>query len=163
MKPIRMTVLVAVTCFGTTANADWESSLLPHGFSHQKAIEQAVAEGKRTTKPVIVYYTRTNCPPCNVLKGILRSEPTAGIYRERYIFTAVWGSSMGHTERERYRSLYNVQGAPTWLFFNSDGDYVCTAHGGFSTADGAKLLNDSVQNLLKSSVNRTSPEPRSCT
>ena len=160
---IRFSVSILAAVCSLNAQADWESSLLPNDFAHQNSLKKAVAEAKRTDKHVILYYTRTNCPPCEVLQRELRSEPTASLYRDRYVFTAVWGSSMGETERKHYRGRYNVQGAPTWLVFTNEGEYLCTAQGGFRSSTGAKQLQEAAQNLLKAEGSRGSEVARSCT
>jgi thioredoxin-related protein len=130
------------------ASAEWESHLLPRDFDMASTMEKALVLAKQKDKAVIVYYTRTNCPPCNVLQSRLRQEAVAAPYRASYVFTAVWGSSMGHAERESYRKRFDVQGAPTLLVFNNAGQYVCTARGGFFTTDEATKVHAAAQTYL---------------
>jgi thioredoxin-related protein len=130
------------------AFADWESTILPRDFQTDNSLAKALASAKQSGKSVIVYYTRTNCPPCNVLQGRLRKEDVAKPYRDMYIFTAVWGSSMGNAERERYRQEFAVEGAPTWIFFRNDGTYVCTASGGFRSDLAGTELHQVVQSKI---------------
>ena len=132
----------------TSAQAAWESSLLPSGFVHESSLTKATDRAAKEGKAVVVYYTRTQCPPCDALQSRLRKESVGAPYRDKYVFTAVWGSSMGNSEREQYRNLYGVQGAPTWLFFTPAGGYLCTARGGFGSDEGGIKLHDAVQTLL---------------
>jgi Thioredoxin-like len=122
------------------AHADWESSILPKDFMTASSFDRAIDEAKKAKRPVILYYTRTECPPCTVLQGRLRKDEIAKPYRDGYVFTAVWGNAIDRSERERYRSRYGARGAPTWIAFSEKAEYVCTAPGGFqSDGDGATL------------------------
>ena len=132
----------------STAFADWESTILPRDFKTESTLSSALATAKQTGRDVIVYYTRTRCPPCEVLQGRLRNESVAKPFRESYVFTVVWGSSMGLQEREDYRQRFAVDGAPTWIVFNSAGSYICTSSGGFSSDEGGSQLHAVVQKRL---------------
>lgn len=142
--------------------AAWESSLLPSDFAHEDSLERAASRAAKEGKAVVVYYTRTRCPPCDLLKSRLRIESVAKPYRENYVFTAVWGSSMNFREREHYRSAYNVAGAPTWLFFNAAGKYLCTASGGFFSEEQSANLHSAVQALLSQADTGDALSPRTC-
>lgn len=145
-----------------TSTADWESSILPRDFATESSLANAVAAARKTGRQVVVYYTRTNCPPCTVLQSRLRKDGVAKPYRESYVFTAVWGSSMGYAERETYRTQFGVRGAPTWLVFTNEGQYVCTSGGGFESDEGALVLHQAIQRLLVSPNEATSTAPRRC-
>ena len=145
-----------------SAVADWEALILPRDFQSESSLAKAVFAAKQAGKHVILYYTRTNCPPCRVLQGRLRIESVAKPYRESYVFTAVWGSSMGDSEREHYRRRFGVLGAPTWLAFTNDGKYICTSSGGFETDQGAAALHQAIQAHLAGAEENASNEPRSC-
>lgn len=154
-------VFPSLFCCGA-AVADWESFILPGDFQTESSLAQAIVTAKRTDKHVIVYYTRTNCPPCNVLRSRLRSEVVARPYRDSYVFTVAWGSSMGSVERDQYRQRYRVLGAPTWLVFANDGRYVCTAAGGFQTDEGGQALHQAIQAQLPGAAQWSDAEPRNC-
>ena len=146
-----------------SANADWEGSILPRGFAYESSLDKAVEAAKGSGKAAIVYYTRTNCPPCQALQARLRKDEIGLPFKDGYVFTAVWGSSMGQQERESYRSRYAVQGAPTWLVFNRHGKYVCTAAGGFGSDEAGLQLHKAVQALLTSASEGESTASRACT
>ena len=154
--------LALLLLFPGSARPAWEAAILPRGFSHESSLQKAVDRAKVTGRAVIVYYTRTQCPPCDALQARLRKDSIGEPFRSGYVFTAVWGNSMSNTEREHYRIRFGVQGAPTWLVFNSLGDYICTARGGFGSDEAGLKLNDNVQELLKSGASAPS-EPVECT
>jgi hypothetical protein len=139
--------------------------LLPKGFKTASSLDQALALATAANLPVIVYYTRTNCPPCTVVQGQLRSEAVGQLFRGSYVFTALWGTSMGHGERETLRSRYDVQGAPTWVVFRNTGEYLCTARGAFATASEANALHQAIQERMAgrdAGTGETATSPRGC-
>jgi thioredoxin-related protein len=151
---IRLCIAVsALVGVSSLAHADWESAILPKDFMTASSMSRALEEGKKTNRPVILYYTRTNCPPCDVLQGRLRKPDVARPYRESYVFTAVWGSAMDRMEQQRYRDKYGTRGAPSWVVFANDGQYVCSAPGGFQSDEEGATLHTSIQTKL------TAPRP----
>jgi len=144
----KVSVFLLLLSVAVSAHADWESSILPKDFVFESSLTKAVSTAQGAGKAVIVYYTRTQCPPCDVLQWRLRKEEVGNPYRSAYVFTAVWGTAIGYTERENYRSKYGVPAAPTWIVFNSRGKYVCTAPGGFGSDEAGLRLHEAVQSLL---------------
>jgi thioredoxin-related protein len=143
--------------------ADWESALFPGDFQTENSLLKAASSAEKVGKHVIVYATRRNCPPCDALKSLLRIDTVAKPYRDAYVFTAVWTSSMGSTEREDYRQRYGVQGAPTWLVFTNAGKYVCTARNGvFETEEQSTRLHQAIQMRLVNTTDGSSTSPRKC-
>jgi hypothetical protein len=132
---------------------------LPKDFQTASSLDQALTLASSDKRPVILYYTRTNCPPCRVVQGLLRGEAAGGLFRDTYVFTALWGTSMGHAERETLRSRYDVQGAPTWVVFRHTGEYLCTARGAFSSAEEAATLHRAIQGRLAGSTSVASGAP----
>ena len=162
MKNHSLLIICVLSLFSVVAQAEWESHLLPRSFDHADSMPKALALAREKNKTVILYYTRTSCPPCNWLQAQLRQDSVGQPYRENYVFTAVWGNGMNSDERQQYRSRYDVQGAPTWLFFNADGGYVCTSRGGFASPEDAKVLHDAVQQLLAAATGPAPDRPRNC-
>lgn len=147
----------------TLAAAAWESVVLPEGFAWESSLSEAAGRAQRENKAVIVYYTRTNCPPCDLLRARLRSsEEMKALYGQNYIFTVVWGSSMSRAEREEYRSRFDVRGAPTWVVFSPQGQYVCTLHGGVWPQDGGEQMHQRLQALIREQGSAAQPSPRPC-
>jgi thiol:disulfide interchange protein len=165
----RWLLQVALVCGGAagySAQGAWEAHLLPKGFQTANSLDKALTLARSENRHVVLYYTRTNCPPCTVVQGLLRNQAVAQPFREAYVFTAVWGTSINHAERESLRSRYDVQGAPTWVVFRGTGEYLCTARGAFATAAEAAALHRGIQALLASSDASTSgldaPPHRAC-
>jgi len=146
----------------STVLADWETHLLPKNFQMTNSFSKAVALSKDTKKAVILYYTRTNCPPCDRLQSHLRNSEIADQFRDSYVFTAVWGSSMGRIEREDYRQRYGIQGAPTWVAFNAAGEYLCTSAGGFISVEEGKKLHEDIQRRLSTPMLSNSNQIEKC-
>jgi thioredoxin-related protein len=142
------------------ALADWESSLLPSDFDHASNLANATKLADEKGKAVVLYYTRTNCPPCTVLQGNLRNPAIGAPFKAGYVFTAVWGTSINRSEREAYRSKFDIQSAPTWVFFTGKGEYVCTSRGGFESGEHGARLHEAVKVLLAS--DSRSASPRAC-
>jgi hypothetical protein len=126
--------------------------LLPKDFQTASSLDKALALGSSGKRPVILYYTRTNCPPCSVVRALLRGDAVSSMFRDGYGFTALWGTSMGSVERESLRGQYDVQGASTWVVFRYTGEYLCTARGVSSTAEEAAALHHAIQERLASST-----------
>jgi hypothetical protein len=163
MSAIRLHLVLFTLLLSGHSHADWESSVLPSGFQTENSLQKALATANGSRRSVIVYYTRTNCPPCNVLQGRLKNPDVGGPYLNGFVFTVVWGSSMGNAERESYRQRFNVQGAPTWIVYRADGRYLCTSQGGFaSDAAGAELYEAITKRLASSAPTGTEGVPRAC-
>lgn len=163
MIKLRNLILIATLLLPLKAAfADWESILFPKDFQTENNRAKATATAQQSGKHVIVYATRTNCPPCDALRYVLRTDSVAKQFRDAYVFTAVWNSSMGNAEREDYRNRYGVQGAPTWIIFTNTGKYVCTAPGVFLNAEEANARHKAIQARL-ANVSETSPTgPERC-
>ena len=155
-------IITLLICGPVVAMADWESTLFPKDFQTESNLTKATATATLHKKHVIVYATRTNCPPCDVLRSRLRRDDVAKPYRESYVFTAVWNSSMGYSEREDYRRKYDVQGAPTWIVFKNTGQYLCTARGAFFSDEDGLKLHQAIQAQLASTEGSPTSGPRSC-
>lgn len=159
------TFILSLVCFVTgslSVEAKREYSILPESFDTASTLEEAFAFAKQKNKPVILYYTRTRCPPCHMLQSRLRREDVAAPYRDGYVFTVVWSRSMGTEEREYYRTQYYVLGAPTWVVFDSRGDYVCTSIGGFKSDEGGKRLHAAIQSRLRADSHANQTGARDC-
>ena len=155
-----LSACVGIFCF--PAYGDWESSVLPKGYSTESSFERATQAAKGSEKSVIVYYTRTNCPPCQVLQSNLRREEIRAAYEPRYVFTVVWGNGMDSREREEYRTKYKVFGAPTWIIYNRQGEYLCTSSGGFANPEAGLRLHQVLQDVLISKIELGTEAPRNC-
>lgn len=155
-----LSVFTGMFCF--TAYADWEWFVLPSGYTTESSLERAFQTARSHEKSVIVYYTRTRCPPCRALQSNLRREAIRKAYAPHYVFTVVWGNGMDSSKRKTFQDRYNVLGAPTWIIYNRYGDYLCTSHGGFRNPEAGLMLHRRLQNVIATSVPQTHQEPRNC-
>ena len=153
---------LSLTFHGLDARADWESSLFPSDYTIESSLPKAIQTAIQTNKHVIVYYTRTSCPPCNLLQGFLRNDEVRSMYSKSYVFTAVWGNSMSHSQRENYRIDFDIQGAPTFLVYHSSGQYICTSRGGFGSVAAGKRLFSALEILLREPIGQPTPGPKAC-
>lgn len=162
MRNIRTYVLLLALPF-SAAIAEWESTLFPQDFETENTLSNAISTAKKNGKHVILYATRSNCPPCKSLQALLRKDGIAKSYRESYTFTALWHSSMSQSELADHKQRYGVGGAPAWIVFTNTGQYICTARGGVfdNEIDGIKL-HQSIQLLIASAKESTSYAPRYC-
>lgn len=112
-----------------------------------KNLDAAVAKAGEQQKWVIVYYTRSSCPPCNHVQGQMKRDEIRSGFADDFIFTVIWSNGMNTTDREKYRSRYGVMGAPTWLVYNERKEYICTASGGFGTFEAGLELANTVKKL----------------
>ncbi|HEU0201088.1 MAG TPA: thioredoxin family protein [Burkholderiaceae bacterium] len=115
-------------------------SLLSSDFQEHRTLEAALAAAKASDQPVIIYYTRQRCPPCDVLRTRLSSDPLREHYAKAFHYAVIWGDQMDSTERAGWRDRYGVSSAPTWVVMRSDGGYLCTAVGGFGSVEGGLRL-----------------------
>jgi len=148
--------------FSAAALADWESSLLPRDYSAAADLETALRKAAASGKSVILYYTRTNCAPCRVLQSHLRREEIKAAYAPHYVFTAAWGNGMATRMRKEYRTRYNVLGAPTWIFYDRRGRYLCTSIRGFADHEAGLKLHRRVQANLDADPAPHPDGPRAC-
>lgn len=163
MKPTIYAALgVCLYIYSNTIHAEWEWAVLPRSYTTANSFEQAVETAKARDLGVIVYYTRRDCPPCRVLQSHLRRQAIRQMFAPNYVFTLVWGNGMDSRKRERYRTQYRVLGAPTWIVYNSQGDYLCTAHGGFTKPSAGLLLHQRLQAALALDKPLIQTEPRTC-
>ena len=145
------------------ALASFESTLFTNHYETYSSMDEAKKAAGPSSKGIFVYYTRSRCPPCDYLRGaILGKSEVASVISRGFVFTAVWGSSMGHAERQFYRETYGDFGAPTFLLFNSKGEYVCTSRGGFRDAEHAIKLTQSLRTLISEGRDKPASSPTDC-
>lgn len=87
MKLLLAFIIAAGWC--GAARADWESAILPKSFQSEGSLPKALEVAQASGRSVIVYYTRTNCPPCNVLQSRLRDPSIGAPFAQDFVFTAV--------------------------------------------------------------------------
>lgn len=158
----RLQVLLLILLAPLRAYADWEAHLLPAEFQHKSSMQEAMVLAEQANKDIIVYYTRTNCPPCNRLQAQLRQQPIRDLFGGRFVFTAVWSSSMNGSERDHYRQNFGVRGAPTLIVHRKTGEYVCTSVGSFNNENEALEVHKAISEKLKAKAVPPASAPVPC-
>lgn len=75
-----------------------ESLVIPKGYQVAASLDDALAKAKDQQKWVIVYYTRSNCPPCNYVQGHLKNDAIKSGFANNFVFTVVWDDGMDTTK-----------------------------------------------------------------
>jgi thioredoxin-related protein len=125
-------------------------------------MREAMALADQANKDIIVYYTRTNCPPCRRLQGQLKQQPIRDLYGNRFVFTAIWGSSMDRAERDRYRQTFGASAAPTLIVHRRTGEYVCSSVGFFDNEDAAVAMFKAISAKLEAKALPSVSAPAPC-
>ena len=162
--PILKYLLILLIAFhANNARASFESTLFTNHYETYSSMDEAKKAASPGNKGIFVYYTRVRCPPCDVLRGlVIRRNEVASVISRGFVFTAVWGSSMGTPERQFYRETYGDFGAPTFILFNSKGEYVCTSRGGFRDVEHAIKLTQSLLTLISEGRDKPASSPTDC-
>lgn len=156
MNGVFATVFSAIIVMSSqAAHGAWESLVMPKGYEVGASLDDALLKAKEQQKWVIVYYTRSNCPPCNYIQGHLKNEAIKRGFADDFVFTVVWGNGMDTSKREDYRTRYGVIGAPTWIIFDSKGEYICTANGGFNSYEAGLELSERLRKVKASASAET--------
>jgi hypothetical protein len=155
MKPAVASIVTAVLVASMSAGA--AAGSLPPGYDDNPTVVDAVAKARTTGKPVIVYLTEQNCQICGALDGWLVRSDLRQAFGGGYHFAMVFSDDMTPEERARWRATYVPRGAPAWVVLSKDGQYVCTASGGFATAAAALDLHK----VLAKAVSRPAGEAAS--
>ena len=163
MRIFKTLLILFMVLQANQALASFESTLFTRHYETYSSMDEAKKAAGPSNKGIFVYYTRAKCPPCDYLRGaILWKNEVASVISRGFVFTAVWGSSMGHAERQFYRETYGDFGAPTFLLFNSKGEYVCTSRGGFRDAEHAIKLTQSLRTLISEGRDKPASSPTDC-
>lgn len=163
MTILKYLLILFIAFQANNARASFESTLFTNHYETYSSMDEAKKAAGPGNKGIFVYYTRVRCPPCDVLRGmVIRRNEVASVISRGFVFTAVWGSSMGSPERQFYRQTYGDFGAPTFILFNSKGEYVCTSRGGFKDAEHAIKLTDSLRSLISEGRAKPASAPTDC-
>lgn len=108
------------------------------------SIEEAFAESKASGKPVFLYWGAVWCPPCQEIKyTVFKSQQFINLTK---LFIPVYLD--GDTDRaQSWGEKFDVQGYPTMIVFNTDGDEVTRIPGGIDISRYNSVLELSLNQM----------------
>lgn len=109
-------------------------------------VDDALAEAKESTKPIILYWGAKWCPPCNQLKSTLFKD--ASFIAETANFVPVYldGDSPG---AQRWGERFGISGYPTVIILRANGSEI--------TRLSSSVTADKFAQTLKVAAGRTTP------
>jgi len=97
-------------------------------------IERAFAQAKSESKPVLVYWGASWCPPCNQLKATLFNRQDFIERSRSFVAVAIDGDLPG---AQKLGTRFKVRGYPTMILFTPDGREITRLPG---EADAPQVL-----------------------
>ncbi|WP_048439524.1 thioredoxin family protein [Caenimonas sp. SL110] len=116
----RVALAAVLTCFAApTFAAGFASSKIAwQQASSDVEVDRAFALGKKTGKPVFLYWGAVWCPPCNQVKATLFSRADFVERSRAFIPVYVDGDKPG---AQKVAARFKVTGYPTMVLFKPDG------------------------------------------
>ncbi len=109
-------------------------------FSYVDDHEAMVKQAEVYKKPFIVYFTMDICPPCERMKReVFSDQQVSQIANEKYLTYSV---NISHYSGKRLGSEHNVSVAPTFMFFDANGNLQERVEGAVSQTNFRKLLEE---------------------
>jgi thiol:disulfide interchange protein len=88
-------------------------------ISWQPSLDAALAEAKKTQKPIMIDFFATWCPPCKMLDE--KIYPSSAVVEEAQNFVCVKVDVDKHADIAR---KYSVNGLPSLVFLNASGNEI---------------------------------------
>ena len=114
-----------------------------------REFDEGFAEASASAKPMMVVYETSWCTWCKKLKNTTLADPKiTGILNESFVVISIDGGSSQKlnyngtelTEREFARTM-QVQGYPTTIFFDSEGELIYKYTGYYDSSELKVLLS----------------------
>ncbi len=146
MKSLIATALITLAAAGATApsGAAGAASKLPSSNVAWQAaaadadIERAFDQARAETKPLLLYWGASWCPPCNQLKATLFNRQDFGSVSRQFVAVAVDGDLPGAQKLGR---RFKVSGYPTMVLFTPAGQEITRLPGEVDAPQVLAVLN----------------------
>jgi len=106
--------------------------------SHRKAMSTAKKEGK----PVVLVFTASWCPPCQVMKKSVYPSDAVKEFHDKFVWAYL---DVDDNDNDKPSEQYGVNGIPHIEFVDADGKALIEKQVGSGSAEGfAKRLADAL-------------------
>lgn len=110
----------------------------------QGSMDQALAEAKKTQKPLFVYWGAVWCPPCNLLKSTVFTDRVFIESTKRYIRVYLDGDT---ESAQLWGDKLKATGYPTLMILNSNGEEVVRLSTTMVPQELADMMDAAFSNL----------------
>ncbi len=103
-----------------------EENYVPfRNVNDMEELEKALAKAKAEQKPVVVYFFKRTCPVCKKLEATTFQDPKVrAALKKDFVALKVDITDPADEERQAIRKRFKIFGSPSFLFFDSDGEYL---------------------------------------
>lgn len=121
----------------TQSAAKTTEKAVPREIRWHSSLDEALAESKRTGKPILADFYATWCPPCQLMEK--RTYPDAKVIAE----SQKWVMLKVDTDKEEELAVrYRISSLPTLAVLNAEGEPVTGAMGYLDAATFVKMLRE---------------------
>ncbi|MGK0185994.1 MAG: thioredoxin-like negative regulator of GroEL [Verrucomicrobiales bacterium] len=106
----------------------------------------AVAEAKKTGKPVLVVFSATWCPPCQANKKNVYPSAAVQPYHDKFVWAYL---DTDVAKNANVAEKFSVRGIPHIQFLNNDGSSLDKSMGGTTPERFAKTLKKVLKKAAK--------------
>jgi len=124
-------------------------------------IDKAIADAEQSGKPVLMYFTRLDCGPCqNMKKWVFTRRKIAELIATKYVPLKVDLTDPDRRQIQTSGSL-NIQAVPTMIVFAPSGREITRQVGGLSASQFTSMLENALTQLPGTTPNTSAQaEPR---
>ena len=131
---IAAVLALVVVAFVRSRSGGTQATLV--GFDNAVAIDAALAKGKQEGKPTLLFFTASWCPPCKHMKSeVLPQDSVVSTIRDQFVGVYVDIDARGSDAQ-----AYGIEGVPTFIVVNKDGEEIARRSGAMSTDEFQQFL-----------------------